>query len=74
MAAKTCVPRAPALSFERRVTAVGQAYAGPRELRRYLLFYLTYPQIRESLTPGGPGHSTLSNGALLGELIGGGTE
>lgn len=34
-----------------RLSQVGVSRAEARELRRYRLFYLTYPQIRESLSP-----------------------
>ncbi len=58
-------PATLALSFERLVTAIGQApadlaaqtsqagvsQAEARELRRDRLIYSTYPQIQESLTP-----------------------
>jgi hypothetical protein len=34
-----------------RLIVAGISRAEPRELRRYRQFYLTYPQIRETLTP-----------------------
>jgi hypothetical protein len=34
-----------------RLNQAGVSRAEARELRRYRLFYLTYPQIRESLSP-----------------------
>ncbi|MBN1772047.1 MAG: DUF1016 family protein [Deltaproteobacteria bacterium] len=37
-----------------RLAAEGLARTDARELRRYRLFYLTYPQIRETLSPGSP--------------------
>lgn len=35
-----------------RLTTAGVSRADSRELRRYRLFYLAYPEIRETLTPG----------------------
>ena len=35
-----------------RLVQAGVSRAEARELRRYRLFYRTYPEIRESLTPG----------------------
>jgi predicted nuclease of restriction endonuclease-like (RecB) superfamily len=39
------------LRLSERLRQAGISRAGARELRRYRLFYLTYPQLRESLSP-----------------------